>query len=123
MTIENTGLGPAVVKTFRTYWDGVPGDTTTPSSNTQWQTVIEAVADARTQVTARGLGRGYYFPAGRQHMVFEARRANPNPEGEAALARILDRLAVQICYCSIYNTDCDEVLLATTRTPTLPCTR
>jgi hypothetical protein len=123
MTVENTGLGPAVVKTFRIYWDGVPRDTIKPSSSTQWQTVIEAVADARTQVTARGLSRGYYFPPGRQHTVFDARRTSPSPEGEGALARVLDRLAVQICYCSIYNTDCDEVLLATARTTTLSCTR
>ena len=123
MTIENTGLGPAVVKTFRIYWDGVPRDTARTPSETQWQTVIEAVADKRTQVTARSLGKGYYFPAGRQHIVFEARRATPSTVGESALAHILDRLAVQICYCSIYNTDCDEVVLATTRPTTLPCTQ
>jgi hypothetical protein len=86
MTIENAGLGPAVIKTFRIYWDGITRDTTRSSSNTQWQTVTEAVADSGTQVIARGLGRGNYFPAGRQATVFEAKRVKPN-RGEAALTR------------------------------------
>ena len=31
------------------------------------------------------------------------------------LTAVLDRVAVQICYCSVYGGDCDEVLLTTPR--------
>ena len=120
MAIEGTGLGPAVIETFRIYFDGVPlgGD---GSSGSLWQKVLDAV-DSATQVNAHSLGEGYYFPAGRRYVVFEARRLRS--EGEAGgLADVLDRLAVQICYCSVYGTDCEEVLLSTSSFKPETCRR
>lgn len=114
MTIESTGLGPAVIRTFRIYFDGVAQDTVTASGTTPWQRVIEALPTNATQIHARGLGSEYYFPAGREQVLFEARRRALTGD-EPALAETVRRLAIQICYCSIYNTDCEEVVLTTAR--------
>jgi hypothetical protein len=120
MAIESTGLGPAVIKTFRVYFDGVPQDTVTASGTIPWQKAIEAFSTNETSINAHGLGTGYYFPAGRQQVLFEARRRASKGDNPA-LADILSRLALQICYCSIYNTDCEEVLLTTARIKAPSC--
>jgi hypothetical protein len=74
-------------------------------------------------VNAHSLGSGYYFPAGRRYVVFEARRQRTDGEAGAPLADILNRLAVQICYCSVYGTDCDEVLVTTASLKPEACER
>jgi hypothetical protein len=113
MSVESTGLGPAVIKTFRIYFDGVPQDSIRVSGGTAWQLAIDAFADSVTHVNAHSIGSGYYLPAGREQILFEARRSRPTSDNDLALTAILARLALQVCYCSIYNTDCDEVLLTT----------
>jgi len=111
MAIEGTGLGPAVVNTFRIYFDGVVQDTVSASNN-PWEKAIEAFSGTPTQINAHALGNGYYFPAGRRFVLFEARRARASADSTSPpLADIMDRLAFQICYCSIYGTDCDDVLI------------
>jgi hypothetical protein len=120
MAIEGTGLGPAVIGTFRVYFDGVAQDSVTANNN-PWQKAMDLLEGTSTQLNAHGLGEGYYFPAGRRYVLFEARRAlGASPEAPP-LTALLDRLAVQICYCSIYGTDCDEVLLTTSRIQPLAC--
>jgi len=125
MAIESTGLGPAVIGTFRIYFDGVPQDTLASASMIPWRKAIEAVSDSITQVNAHSVGGNYYFPVGRRYVLFEAKRLRLSTEDSTAgdLAGILDRLAVQICYCSVYGTDCDAVLLTTTPLQALACRR
>jgi hypothetical protein len=123
MAVESTGLGPAVIQTFHIYFDGVPQDTITTPRSSPWRNVIAAFSTNVTQINARAFGSGYYFPAGRRQVLFEARRLKVNADGEAALADILDRLALQVCYCSVYNADCGEVLLTTSPLNAQSCTR
>jgi hypothetical protein len=124
MAIEGTGLGPAVIGTFRIYFDGVPQDSTVASASNPWQNVVNAVSDTTTRVHARTLGDGYYFPAGRHYVLFEARRPVASADSAAGtLADILERVAVQVCYCSVYGTDCDEVLLTAARMEARECRR
>ena len=122
MSIESTGLGPAVIHTFRVYFDGVLQDTHDGPDTSVWQSALEAFGTSGTQINARGIGRGYYLPAGSRHLLFEARR--PRSDATAPpLASNLGRLALQICYCSVYQTDCDEVLLTTGALVPQSCTR
>ena len=120
MAIESTGLGPAVIKTFRVYFDGVAQDTVTAAGTIPWQNAIDAFSANGTNINAHGLGTGYYIPAGRQQILFEARRHTASDNGPT-LTDILRRFALQICYCSVYNTDCEEVLLTTARISVPTC--
>ena len=122
MSIESTGLGPAVINTFRVYFDGALQDTTPGPGTTVWDSVLSAFAAGDTQINAHSIGTGYYFPAGRQELLFEARRLQADA-ASAPLANQLSRLALQICYCSVYNADCDEVVLTTREVNTLSCRR
>lgn len=110
MEIESTGLGPAVIKTFRIYFDGVMQDSVVASGIAPWQKAIDTFSTSGSYVSAHALGSGYYLPSGRQHLLFEARRSGA--ARGAALGDIMKRLALQICYCSVYNTDCEEVVLS-----------
>ena len=121
LSVESTGLGPAVIRVFRVYLDGRPLDTSTTPSNSPWSKVVEAVTTPEMQVTTHAFGSGYYFPAGRQQLLFEARQPRANPATHRPLSDILNHVAVQICYCSVYQTACDEVLLATTRLKAVRC--
>lgn len=120
MAIEGTGLGPAVISTFRIYFDGVAQDSASATSS-RWQKALDALDSTQTQINAHALGNDYYFPAGRRYVVFEARRAIGAAPDAPSLTSVLDRLAVQVCYCSVYGTDCDEVLLTTSRIQPLEC--
>lgn len=122
VSIESTGLGPAVINTFRVYFDGVLQDTSPGPGTIVWDTVISAFGAGDTQINAHSIGAGYYLPAGRQEVLFEARRLETDTAGPP-LADHLSRLALQICYCSVYNADCDEVVLTTREMTTLACRR
>ena len=122
MSIESTGLGPAVINTFRVYFDGTLQDTTPGPQTTVWDSVLGAFGSDDTQINAHSIGAGYYFPAGRQELLFEARRLQADT-ASAPLADQLSRLALQICYCSVYNVDCDEIVLTTREVNTLSCSR
>jgi hypothetical protein len=120
MSIESTGLGPAVINTFRVYLDGILQDTTTGPGTSVWKNVLTAFGTNDTRINAQAIGIGYYFPAGSEELLFEARR----PQADTAATKLADhlpRLALQICYCSVYNTDCDEVVLTTRQVSTLSC--
>lgn len=122
LAVESTGLGPAVFRTFRIYFDGVVQETATVGSN-PWRNVIAAVSDSATQINAHAFGAGYYFPTGHRVVLFEALRPRTtDTAGRPPLADLLSRVAVQVCYCSIYDTDCDEVVLTTGDVTPLPCT-
>jgi hypothetical protein len=120
MAIESTGLGPAVIRAFRVYLDGALQDTMTAGMN-PWRNVTEAFSTGRTSFSAHGLPTGYYLPPGREHLLFEARRhtAGDGP----ALAGVPQRLALQVCYCSVYDTECDEIVLTTDRGKVPSCIR
>ncbi|HSL70626.1 MAG TPA: hypothetical protein VK864_10325 [Longimicrobiales bacterium] len=122
MSIESTGLGPAVINTFRVYFDGVPQDTLGGPGTSVWQSALDAFGTSKTQINAHAIGRGHYLPAGTRHLLFEARRLQSDSTAPP-LTTNLGRLALQICYCSVYDTDCDEVLLTTGALVPLRCTR
>ena len=121
MAVESTGLGPAVVNTFRIYVDGIAQDSTITAGGTPWVHVTEMFSADDTEINARGYGRGNYFPAGREYILFEVKRHREAAAGGEPLTETVGRVAVQICYCSIYNTDCEEVLLATVAMEALAC--
>lgn len=122
MSIESTGLGPAVINTFRIYFDGVLQESTDSATASVWQKVLDAFGTADTQINAHAIGAGYYVPPGARQVLFEARRPRPDSTA-AALAETMGRLALQICYCSVYETDCEEVLLATAHITPAACVR
>ena len=122
MAVESTGLGPVVVKDFRIYWDGVAEDSASTANRSSWQKVIDAVSAPGTEVNAHAYGAGYYFPTGRHEVLFEATRASTaDSAGLGPLTDVLNRLAIQVCYCSVYDTDCDEVVLTAVEVKTLEC--
>lgn len=110
VAVENTGLGPAVIKSFRMFLDGREVSANDEANQTAWNEIIAAVATPGMQVNAHAFGAGYFFPAGRESMLFEARGPKPDT---GSLADIADRLAIDICYCSIYGSHCDRTTLAT----------
>lgn len=120
MSIESTGLGPAVINTFRVYFDGTLQDTAPGPGTAVWDSALSAFGSDHTQISAHAIGTGYYFPAGRQELLFAARRLQADT-ASVPLADQLSRLALQICYCSVYNADCDEVVLTTRNVNTLSC--
>ena len=123
MSVESTGLGPAVITAFRIYLDGTLQEPVQVSGTSPWQKVIDAFAAEGTSINAHAFGSGYFFPAGRQHVLFEARRPDTAAVNAQKLSDSLGRLALQVCYCSIYDTDCDEVVLATSQLESLACPR
>ena len=123
MAVESTGLGPAVIKTFRIYLDGIPQDSAVASGVSRWQGVIGVFDAEGTTINAHSFGNEYFFPAGRQQILLEVTRPDAAAVAGETLSDALDRIALQVCYCSIYDTDCDEVLLTTTEMQPLSCTR
>lgn len=123
MAVESTGLGPAVIKSFRIYLDGAPQDTVGPSGVSPWNRVIELFASEGTSINAQAFGSGYFLPAGRGQVLFEVRRPDTAAVEGEKLSDMLGRVALHVCYCSIYDTDCDEVLLTTARMTPLSCAR
>jgi hypothetical protein len=116
-------LGPAVIKDFRIYFDGVLQDSSRTAGGSRWDNVIAAVSAEGAQINARAFGGGHYFPTGREYVLFEARRPAAPLEDGKRFSDLLNGLAIQVCYCSVYGTNCDEVLLAVTEVETVRCTR
>jgi hypothetical protein len=123
MAVESTGLGPAVIQAFRIYFDGVVQDADGTLSPSRWQKAIDAFSGEGAQINARAFGGGHYFPTGREYVLFEARRPPAPSEDAEGFSGLLDHLAIQICYCSVYGTHCDEVVLATIRPQVASCAR
>lgn len=119
LAVENNGLGPAVISSFRVFLDGRVVDDGSSPSNRPWGPVIEAVPEG-TGIDAHSFGAEYFFPAGDEAIVFEARRP-PSDDPRSVLADLLPRIAVDICYCSIYGTHCDRTLLTTGTLDPGPC--
>jgi hypothetical protein len=109
--IESNGLGPAVVTAFRIYFDGELQDTADGFGTAAWQPAMEALQrDSVFDINAQGIGTGYFLPPGRAAIVFEATRPRRAAGSSLApLVGIFDRLAIQICYCSVYHSDCDVI--------------
>ena len=110
ISVENTGLGPAVIKSFRMYLDGKEVTRGDDSDRDRWNQIIAVIASDGMVVNAHAFGAGYFFPAGRDFLLFEARGTTP---ATGSIADIADRLALDVCYCSIYGSHCDRVTLAT----------
>jgi hypothetical protein len=123
MAVESTGLGPAVIDAFRVYFDGEIQDPGSRPSGRRWDKVIVAMSAEGVQINARAFGSGHYFPTGREYVLFEAKRPGAPSSDVRPMSHLVDRLAIQICYCSVYGTDCDEVLLTTRQLQTIDCTR
>lgn len=124
MAIASTGLGPAVARTFRVYLDGELLDVPT-TSNDPWAAIVQDLSAADSlggelRIHTQAFGEGYYFPSGSEQVLFEA-RATGRPQGAPPLGRLLERIAVDICYCSIYGTDCDRALVAIRPVATEAC--
>ncbi|HEX6588681.1 MAG TPA: hypothetical protein VF039_06635 [Longimicrobiales bacterium] len=111
MALESSGLGPAVLTRFVIYFDGVAQDTTMNTDTHPWANVIAGVEQDGMSINAQAYGMGSYIPSGEERVLFEATRQYD--AAAPSLSDILDRIAVQVCYCSIYGTDCDGELLTT----------
>ena len=122
MAVESTGLGPAVITAFRIYLDGEVQDAET-ADGSRWDSVLALVGGDATEVNAHAFGAGYYFPPGRRYVLFEARRAPGAGESLPSLGDLTGRLALQVCYCSVYGSDCDEALLTASPVEAVPCPR
>jgi hypothetical protein len=66
-------------------------------------------SDVRIQTHA--FGEGYFLRPGSAAVLFEA-RGPARPAGAPPLGEVLERIAIDICYCSIYGSDCDRALAA-----------
>jgi hypothetical protein len=50
-------------------------------------------------------GAGYFFPPGAESIILEIRQpADSVPR--VSLADFLDRIGLELCYCSVYGTHC-----------------
>jgi hypothetical protein len=110
MSIESTGLGPAVIRRFHVYLDGALLDTADVPLNDPFAPVTRVFAGAVTGINTRTLGIGYFFPAGARTVLLELGAA---PGDRQPLADLLSRVAIDICYCSVYDSDCGQTLVAT----------
>ena len=124
--IESNGLGPAVMTAFRIYFDGELQDTTDEFGTSRWSAVMEALElenDSTIRMNAQAFGEGYYLPTGREAIVFEVTRPMrlPGDTVTPPLIDLLDRLAIQICYCSVYGSDCGDIPMTTGDTEMQPC--
>ena len=61
MSIESTGLGPAVINTFRVYFDGALQGTT-GRGTAVWDSVISAFGAGDTEINAHSNWHGILFP-------------------------------------------------------------
>ena len=111
------------MRSFRVYLDGRPLDASS-ETNDPWSAVTEVVAgDSASQdiqIETHAFGDGYFLSSGTEHVLFTARR----PESAAntpSLRGILERIAVDVCYCSIYGSDCDRALATLRPIETEPC--
>ncbi|HEX6308301.1 MAG TPA: hypothetical protein VFZ69_08955 [Longimicrobiales bacterium] len=121
IAVENTGLGPAVVRSFRMFLDGAEVTADIAAGSNPWNIIIEAVATNGMRIDAHAFGAGYFLPAGREYVLFDAQRTRAAGTDEAPLSAIADRIAIDICYCSIYGSHCDRSTLTTRPLDPGPC--
>jgi hypothetical protein len=106
MGVESTGLGPAVIRRFQIYFDGAPIDAADAFSNDPWGPVTRVGAAEGARVNTTAIGVGSFFPIGATTNLIELEHASGD---RVALSTFLTRIAVDICYCSVYGSDCEQV--------------
>jgi hypothetical protein len=74
-------------------------------------------------VQANAFGAGTLLRAGEDYELFSAAARDTAKVKAADLARLLDRLAVEVCYCSIYNDQCRRAYVGTREIETTGCRR
>jgi hypothetical protein len=115
MSVESSGLGPAVVEAFRIYLDGkvVHDAGAAKAGQSPWETLMPAFSPKGYSVAAYAFGVGNVLRAGQDYELFRAAlrdTANTRPD-TLNLSALLDRLGVEICYCSIYGDQCHRAFI------------
>ncbi|HEX6133055.1 MAG TPA: hypothetical protein VFZ24_03665 [Longimicrobiales bacterium] len=121
IAVENNGLGPAVIGSLRIFLDDTALPARSGIGRSPWSVVIDSVATEGMHVDAHAFGAGYFLPAGREYLLFQARRPRGSAPDDAPIGAIADRIGIDICYCSIYGSHCDRVTLATKPLDVGPC--
>jgi hypothetical protein len=99
--IENQGVGPARVRSFRVLVDGKPAHT--------WSDVVhELINQPDSGLAYSSFGRGKVVPAGATRVLLSL---PPGNQARSFWQAAQTRLATVVCYCSIY----DECWQADTR--------
>ena len=91
--VENQGVGPALVRSFRVLVDGKPAHT--------WSDAVRAlIGQPDSGLVYYSFGRGKVVPAGATRVLLTL------PPGNQALSfwqAAQTRLETVVCYCSVYN--------------------
>ena len=110
--VENEGIGPARVRSFRVLVDDRPVAT--------WGAAVRALTDLPdSNVVYSSLGRGSVLPPGAGRTLLQL---PPGPQARRFWSEAQTRLTTIVCYCSVY----DECWEADSRrdepTPVRACT-
>jgi hypothetical protein len=115
MTVESSGLGPAVIQQFRIYLDGtLVHDAGAPTAGqSPWEALMPAFSPKGYSVSAYAFGVGNVLRAGQDYELFRAalRDTSTVLPDSLNLSGLLDRLGVEICYCSIYGDQCHRAYI------------
>jgi hypothetical protein len=115
LSLQSNGLGPAVLHDFRIYLDGrlVHDARSRNSATSPWQQLMPLLSIDGYSVSGNGFGAGSLFRAGQDYDIFTIAPRDTSRNLEQQMTDILDRVAVEICYCSIYEDQCRSVFVGT----------
>lgn len=115
LSLQSNGLGPAVLHDFRIYLDGrVVHDARARSSATSpWQELMPLLSIDGYSVSGNAFGDGALLRAGQDYDIFTISPRDTVRNLEQQMTNVLDRVGVEVCYCSIYEDQCRSVYVGT----------
>lgn len=107
--IQSNGLGPAVITSFRIYLDDkIAFDAAADDSATSpWQRIAPLLNLEHHTISGYAFGRGSLLRAGQDYELFSVMAKDSANAPEDYLATVINRLAVEVGYCSMYQDQCD----------------
>src|SRR5262249_22034286 len=108
--LSSNGLGPAVIKQFRIYLDGkVIHDAAVDSTAVSpWQNMMPLLNAENYNATANAYGIGSLLRAGQDYEMFRVGARDTSKLKEGELLKLIDRIGIEVRYCSMYNDQCEN---------------
>lgn len=106
LAVYSSGLGPAVINSTYSFYDGKQ---VFPIQNrNMWQTIREELNSKKLLVEqSYNVSKGEFLPAGSSRKVLTV-SVPLKSEAENNFQSAIDNIGVIICYCSVYGDNCSD---------------
>ncbi|HEY0810974.1 MAG TPA: hypothetical protein VGD49_12470 [Longimicrobiales bacterium] len=121
IVLQSNGLGPAVLQDFRIYLDGrvVHDARADTSAVSPWPQLMTQLKIDRYTVSGNAYTSGSLLRAGEDYEIFTIAPTDSTTRAQAEeeMFAVMNRIAVEVCYCSIYEDQCRTVFVGLREAP------